>query len=102
LFLSASPWQPGGAYFERSPAFFRHRAKTPMLVIAGGIDKSTPPSQALECHFAALRSGSPSALVTYPRAGHSVRSYPEYVDTAARIVWWLETHLGGQASSPTA
>lgn len=101
LFLESSPWQEGRAYFSRSPAFFRQKAKVPTLVMAGGIDKSTPPSQALECHFAALRSGSQSALVTYPNAGHSVRTYPEYLDSAARIVWWLETHVNGHNQSPT-
>ncbi|MFI0843942.1 alpha/beta hydrolase family protein [Mesorhizobium sp. IMUNJ 23232] len=97
LFLDASPWDGSGAYYARSPAFFKQRTKVPTLVMAGGIDKSTPPSQALECHFAALRSGSPSALVTYPSAGHSIRVYPEYFDSAARIVWWLDTYVGGAA-----
>ncbi|MGN6306625.1 MAG: prolyl oligopeptidase family serine peptidase [Mesorhizobium sp.] len=100
LMLESSPWEEGGAYFARSPAFYRQRSKVPTLVMAGGIDKSTPPSQALECHFAALRSGSPSALATYPNVGHSVRGYPEYIDTAARIVWWLETYVSGPATAP--
>ncbi|MDQ6437361.1 prolyl oligopeptidase family serine peptidase [Mesorhizobium sp. LHD-90] len=100
MFLDASPWDGSGAYHSRSPAFFRQRKKVPTLVMAGGIDKSTPPSQALECHFAALRSGSSSALVTYPNAGHSIRVYPEYFDSAARIVWWLNTYVGG--ASPAA
>ncbi|CDX51395.1 conserved hypothetical protein [Mesorhizobium plurifarium] len=95
LMLESSPWEEGGAYFARSPAFHRQVRSVPTLVMAGGIDKSTPPGQALECHFAALRSGSPSALATYPNAGHSLRGYPEYIDTAARIVWWLDTYVGG-------
>ncbi|MEQ1955416.1 alpha/beta hydrolase family protein [Mesorhizobium yinganensis] len=102
LFLDASPWDGSGAYYARSPAFFKQRKKVPTLVMAGGIDKSTPSSQALECHFAALRSGSPSALMTYPKAGHSVRTYPEYFDSAARIVWWLETYVGGVPSAQEA
>lgn len=99
LMLESSPWEEGGAYFKRSPAFYRQLNEVPTLVMAGGIDKSTPPGQALECHFAALRSGSPSALATYPNAGHSLRGYPEYVDTAARIVWWLDTYVGGSSTA---
>lgn len=99
LMLESSPWDEGGAYFTRSPAFHRQLEKVPTLVMAGGIDKSTPPGQALECHFAALRSGSPSALATYPNAGHSLRGYPEYIDTAARIVWWLDTYVGGSSTA---
>lgn len=102
LMLESSPWTEGGAYFSRSPAFHRQKAKVPTLVMAGGVDKSTPPGQALECHFAAVRSGSPSGLVTYPNAGHSLRSYPEYLDTAARIVWWLENHVSRAAPEAAA
>ncbi|CDX14051.1 conserved hypothetical protein [Mesorhizobium plurifarium] len=99
LMLESSPWEEGGAYFARSPAFYRQLKSVPTLVMAGGIDKSTPPGQALECHFAALRSGSQSALATYPNAGHSLRGYPEYIDTAARIVWWLDTYVGGPSAA---
>ncbi|WP_082407368.1 prolyl oligopeptidase family serine peptidase [Mesorhizobium sp. 1M-11] len=99
LMLESSPWEEGGAYFKRSPAFYRQLNKVPTLVMAGGIDKSTPPGQAQECHFAALRSGSPSVLAIYPNAGHSLRSYPEYIDTAARIVRWLDTYVSGPSTA---
>ncbi|MBL8584393.1 MAG: S9 family peptidase [Rhizobiaceae bacterium] len=94
LMLETSPWDEGGAYFARSPAFFHQQSPVPTLIMAGGLDKSTPRGQAEECHFAALRSGAPSALVIYPNAGHSVRVYPEYIDTAARILWWLDRYIG--------
>lgn len=93
LMLESSPWDSGGAYFDRSPAFHRYVSPVPTLIMAGAIDKSTPAGQAQECHFAALRSGSPSTLILYPNAGHSLRSYPEYLDSAARILRWLATHV---------
>ncbi|PSJ60939.1 prolyl oligopeptidase family serine peptidase [Pseudaminobacter soli (ex Li et al. 2025)] len=93
IMLDASPWAEGGAYFTRSPAFYMQKTKVPTLVMAGGIDRSTPVGQAEECHFAAVRSGAPSSLVIYPKAGHSVRSYPEYLDSAARILWWLGKYV---------
>ncbi|MDH6233573.1 dipeptidyl aminopeptidase/acylaminoacyl peptidase [Mesorhizobium soli] len=93
IMLDASPWAEGGAYFTRSPAFYKQKTKVPTLVMAGGIDRSTPVGQAEECHFAAVRSGAPSSLVIYPKAGHSVRSYPEYLDSAARILWWLGKYV---------
>lgn len=93
IMLDASPWTEAGPYFERSPAFFKQLKRVPTLVMAGGIDRSTPPSQAEECYFAAVRSGSPAKLVIYPNAGHSMRSYPEYLDSAARILWWLDNHV---------
>ncbi|WP_136619096.1 MULTISPECIES: S9 family peptidase [Mesorhizobium] len=94
IMLTTSPWESGGDYFSRSPAFHKQKKIVPTLIMAGAIDKSTPPGQAEECHFAALRSGAPSALVIYPNAGHSLRGYPEYIDSAARILWWLERHVG--------
>lgn len=93
IMLEASPWAADGAYFSRSPAFHKQKVKVPTLVMAGAIDRSTPVGQAEECHFAAIRSGAPSALVIYPNAGHSVRSYPEYLDSAARILWWLDKYV---------
>ncbi|MBN9217492.1 MAG: S9 family peptidase [Mesorhizobium sp.] len=99
IMLTTSPWQSGGDYFSRSPAFHKHKKAVPSLIMAGGIDKSTPPGQAEECHFAALRSGAPSALLVYPNAGHSLRGYPEYIDTAARILWWLEKYIAKAGES---
>ena len=93
IMLATSPWQSGGDYFSRSPAFHKQKKVVPSLIMAGAIDKSTPPGQAEECHFAALRSGAPSALVVYPNAGHSLRGYPEYIDSAARILWWLDRYI---------
>lgn len=93
IMLEASPWDGTGAYFDRSPALFRHRRPTPALIMAGGIDRSTPASQAEECYNAAVESGSCAELVIYPKAGHSMRVYPEYLDSAARILCWLERHV---------
>ena len=55
-------------------------------------------SQAAECYFAAVRSGSPAELVIYPNAGHSMRGYPEYLDSAARVLRWLDQHVQGTAA----
>lgn len=99
IMLDGSPWSAGGQYFSRSPAFFKQKKAVPTLIMAGGIDKSTPPGQAEECHFAALRSGAPSTLLIYPRAGHSLRGYPEYIDSAARILWWLEKHVASDGAA---
>lgn len=63
--------------------------------MAGGLDRNTPPGQALEFHAALLQAGCSSALRVYPRAGHSLRGYPEYLDSAARRILWLEDHCRG-------
>lgn len=97
--LQGSPRAPGGQYFERSPTFHATGATTPTLIMAGALDRNTPPTQALEFHRALLEAGCPSALCTYPRDGHSLRGYPAYLDSAVRTMIWLEDHCTGEDRS---
>lgn len=92
-FLKASPSNPAGAYFARSPVFHVGNSRTPTLVMAGGRDKNTPTAQALEFYNAMLEAGAPCALAVYPEDGHSLRGMPAYIDSAARIVGWLTRHV---------
>ncbi len=94
MFLADSAWRAGGKFFDRSPAMFAAGVATPCLVMAGALDKNTPPSQALEFHQSLLEHGVESELVTYPRDGHSLRGYPAYLDSAARILIWFGPRLG--------
>jgi len=83
----------GGKHYLRSPVQFAHRVRTPTLNICGALDRCTPPGQALEFHSALRENGVESVLVTYPREGHGVRTFPGMIDYAARVVDWFETHL---------
>jgi len=91
--LDGYPRRPGGQYFDRSPVFFAQGATTPTLVLAGGRDKNTPTGQAIEFFGALSEAGAEAALAIYPEDGHSLRGYPAYLDSAARIVDWCERHL---------
>lgn len=92
-FLGGSPREPGGPYFNRSAVFHLEGVSTPTLVIAGALDKNTPTNQAVELYNAIAEAGAPAELVIYPEDGHSMRGYPAYVDSAARIVDWLQRHV---------
>lgn len=92
VFLDGSPISPVGQYFDRSPVFLAAHVRTPTLTLTGGRDKSTPPGQALEFHNALLQAGATSVLCTYPDDGHSLRGYPAYLDSAARVMMWAETY----------
>lgn len=94
IFLDDSATNPDGRFFSRSPAMFAGQARTPCLVMAGALDKNTPPGQALEFHQSLREHGVESVLVTYPRDGHSLRGWPAYIDTAARILAWFGPRLG--------
>jgi dipeptidyl aminopeptidase/acylaminoacyl peptidase len=101
-FLGSSAKSAGGAHFWRSPVFFLEGVTTPTLVIAGGRDKNTPTSQAVELYNGLVEAGAPAALLIYPEDGHSMRGYPAYLDSAARIVDWLGRHVpaSGSKASP--
>ncbi len=93
LFLNSVASAPGGRFFERSPAMFAHAVRTPTLNITGALDRNTPPTQALEFHRSLVENGVTSVLVTYPNAGHGVRSFPEVIDATTRYVGWFLEHL---------
>jgi dipeptidyl aminopeptidase/acylaminoacyl peptidase len=98
-FLGGSPRAPGGPYFERSAVFHLEGVTTPTLVIGGARDKNTPVNQAVELYNALSEAGAPAALAIYPEDGHSMRGYPAYIDSAARILDWLQRHVQGEDSS---
>jgi dipeptidyl aminopeptidase/acylaminoacyl peptidase len=93
LFLDDDPAAPGGRFHERSPAFHAAGVTTPTLILAGALDRNTPPGQALEMHRSLLEAGAVSELVTYPQDGHGIRRYPSTIDVAARIVDWFDRYL---------
>lgn len=94
IFLNGNPSEPGGRYFERSPAMYASRVRTPTLQLTGALDQNTPPTQALEFHRSLLEHGAHSVLATYPTAGHGIRTYPEVIDATARYVGWFLEHFG--------
>lgn len=93
LFLADKYNNPNGKYFERSPIMHAHKVKTPTLNISGGLDKCTPPGQAMEFHNALLEHGIKSALVTYPEEGHGIRKLPAVIDYVTRVVAWFEEYM---------
>ncbi len=95
-FLEGSAYMASGKFFDRSPAMFAGKVKTPTLQLTGARDQNTPPTQALEFHRSLLEHGVRSVLLTYPTAGHGIRSYPEVIDHTARYVGWFLEHLTGR------
>jgi dipeptidyl aminopeptidase/acylaminoacyl peptidase len=91
--LEGSPRRPGGQYFDRSPVFFAEGATMPTLTLAGGRDNNTPTGQEIEFFGALSEAGAEAALAVYPGDGHSLRGYPAYLDSAARIIDWLGRHI---------
>jgi dipeptidyl aminopeptidase/acylaminoacyl peptidase len=93
LFLVEEYSSPGRKYFQRSPIMYASKVKTPTLNICGGLDRCTPPEEAMQFHNALLENGTKSALIMYPEEGHGIRKWPAIIDYAARVVAWFQTHI---------
>jgi dipeptidyl aminopeptidase/acylaminoacyl peptidase len=95
-FLDATPYDPKGKYWQRSPLFFARQASTPTLSMAGARDRCTPSGQALEFHRALAENGVPCELVIYPEEGHHVDRIEAQADQLTRMLLWLERFMPGQ------
>lgn len=97
-FLGSHPQVEAGPYHRRSPVHFASACRTPVLLMAGLQDRSTPPEQAQHFHAALQESGGHGVLVSYHEEGHSLRGPQGYIDSAARCIDWLEQHAGAERS----
>ncbi len=93
IFLDDDLHNLAGRYYSRSPVMFAESVRTPTLNIAGGLDRCTPPTQALEFHRALVENGVASECVIYPEEGHHVLRHESQVDLCTRILAWLDRHL---------
>ncbi|MEZ5656334.1 MAG: prolyl oligopeptidase family serine peptidase [Sphingobium sp.] len=80
-------------YLARSPISGTRNVTTPMLIICGELDRSTPPGQGVELHNALQAAGVQSMLLTYPGEGHGVRQFPAVIDFIARIAGWFQQQM---------
>ncbi len=93
MMLGGEPHESDGRYSARSPIAHASKARTPTLIIAGELDRSTPPGQGVELHHALQRGGGNSVLLTYPGEGHGVRQFPAVIDFVARITDWFAQNM---------
>ncbi|MFC8725629.1 alpha/beta hydrolase family protein [Streptomyces bacillaris] len=98
LLLGGGP-ERDGAYAARSPLTHVASATTPCLLVAGALDRCTPPTQAQEFHRGLRENGTASVLVVYPREGHGVRAFPACIDYTARVLGWFERHMPAKAGN---
>lgn len=85
-------------YLERSPIYEIRKARTPMLLLHGELDRSCPIGQAIEMHTALKWKGVPVELVIYPREGHGMRERLHQADFLTRGLAWFDRYL--QVSAP--
>jgi dipeptidyl aminopeptidase/acylaminoacyl peptidase len=95
------PWEDWKLAFERSPAFFADRSRTPLLILDGKEDPRVHPSQSLEFYrYLKVRSQAPVRLVLYPGEGHGNRTVAHRLDYNLRMIQWMEHYLKGAGGEP--
>ena len=93
--LLGTPWESFEQYRRWSPLLLVDRVTTPVLVLNGAEDRTTPPTQGLEMFTALRKHGVTAEYVVYPREGHATVEPAHYLDRAGRILEWFRRHLEG-------
>jgi dipeptidyl aminopeptidase/acylaminoacyl peptidase len=93
IFLEGSAHESGGQYVSRSPIHAVSPSTASCLILCGALDKNTPIEQALAFRNRLLEHGVKATLISYPNAGHSLRAFPEYLQSAAQVLEWFQTEL---------
>ena len=89
LYSGGDPYDVGGTIDQRSPLAHANKVTTPTLLIAGEMDKTTPPAQAVQFHHALVLGNVPTELVLYPEEGHAAARYEAQIDQASRVLRWF-------------
>lgn len=89
LYSGGDPYDVGGTFDQRSPLAHANKVTTPTLLIAGEMDKTTPPAQAVQFHHALVLGDAPTELVLYPEEGHAAARYEAQIDQGTRVLRWF-------------
>ncbi|HVF48967.1 MAG TPA: S9 family peptidase [Pyrinomonadaceae bacterium] len=87
------PWDDYDILWRWSPLRYVRAAETPTLFIHGEQDNDVHITQAEEMYMALRRRGVESALVRYPREGHSLREPAHRLDALERTLAWFDRLL---------
>lgn len=92
IYTRGGPYEVGGIFDQRSPLRHADKVTTPTLLIAGGMDNTTPATQASQFYRALALRGVPTELVVYPEEGHAVTGLEAQIDQGVRILEWFGAH----------
>lgn len=92
-------WEAQSTYLEMSPFFKADQIDTPLLLYHGGDDNNTGtfPVQSRRLISALTILGKDAVLYEYPYESHTPRAIENKMDLWARLIGWLDEHLGEDA-----
>jgi dipeptidyl aminopeptidase/acylaminoacyl peptidase len=91
--FGTTPWEDHEMLWRWSPLRYARAAQTPTLFIHGEQDNDVHVTQAEEMYMALRRRGVETALVRYPREGHSFREPAHRLDALERTLSWFDRFL---------
>ncbi len=91
------PWNRKDIYVDRSPLFFAHRIKTPLLLLHGTSDTNVPPGESHRMFTALELLKRPVALVLVKGENHWVMGYKHRIGWYMAIMGWFEKYLRGNS-----
>lgn len=97
------PWEDNWMnLIERSPIFHAGKSTTPTLIMHGEEDTRVHPGQSMELFRSMkVRTDTPVRLVFYPGEGHGNRKAAAQYDYSLRLMRWMDTYLGADATRKT-
>lgn len=87
------PWDKWQYYLERSPIYWVHQSKTPLLIMHGKDDPRVHPGQSMEMYRYMKVQGKDVRLVYYPGEGHGNRKVAAQYDYSIRLMRWMDNYL---------
>lgn len=87
------PWDKWQYYLERSPIYWAHQSKTPLLIMHGKDDPRVHPAQSMEMYRYMKVQGKDVRLVYYPGEGHGNRKVAAQYDYSLRLMRWMDNYL---------
>ena len=93
--VGVTPWTRPDLYIENSPIFSLDSVTTPLLIMQGDKDKSTPYEQAREMFLGLKRAGKKVWLLQYAQGGH-VLNGKDAMDLTIRVKQFFDYYLKGQ------
>jgi dipeptidyl aminopeptidase/acylaminoacyl peptidase len=91
--IGGSLWVVRERYIENSPVFYLDKVTTPLLIVHGSSDHTSPPNQAEETFVALRRLGKEVEYARYEGEDHGFWFYPNRVDYCNRVIRWFDQWL---------
>jgi dipeptidyl aminopeptidase/acylaminoacyl peptidase len=94
-YFGGEPWNNLAAYQRASAMTYIKQAKTPTLILHGGVDTRVPTGQAQELYMGLRKNGVPVELVFYPREPHGLQEPRHRADKMRREYAWFSKYVLG-------